>query len=218
MTVAGGLGLEGRIGYSIRVPDSWYELDCDPATRDASLARLVETRVRGNDEMWQQRHAITDVLRRQASAAHESGALYCAGFVMPTDDGPLTGAATVSLVQLPDPTEDGAGFDVLPRFREVPRSEDPTAPYAVTTVVTSPGVGDCARSHGIHDADLGNGHFVRHLFMLTAVPLTDVGRAFLVSLSSPVLALEAELLDLFDAVSGTFRVVRFDESGEVIPR
>jgi hypothetical protein len=211
MPVSAARGLEGRLGYTITVPDSWYEVDCEPATRGDAIRRLVEDRVRGTDELWEQRHAIAQVLLEQASRAHEAGATYCAGFAMPTPEGTVSGSVTVSLVMNAQRQAGGGAVDLRGSFVQVPRDpDDPTEPYAVTSVVDVPGIGDSPRSSGIEDAQLGDGHFLRNVFMITAVPVDDVDRVFLVALSSPVIALADPLLDLFDAVTSTFRVVRID--------
>lgn len=201
-------GIEGRLAYTITVPETWFELDLEPATREASIRRLVEERVRGNDTMWEQRHAIEKLLGEQARAAHESGATYCATFSIPTDEGPITGTVTVSLLMDPayDENESSVLQDVL---RSVPPTGGELDPYTEVGVADVGGV-ECVRSKGIEDAPIGDGHFVRNVSMLTVVPVPEHHRLFLVACSSPVITLHEQLLDLFDAVTGTFRVVRLD--------
>lgn len=196
-----------RLGFTITVPETWYELDLDPATRSGSIRGLVEDHVRGS-QLWDQRHALVRLMEEQAERARAAGASYCAAFSMPTPAGPVTGSVTVSLVGDPMAGVEGALAGIAAGFVEVPRGEDPLAPYAETTTVDLPGTGSCPRTSGIEDADVGDGLLVRHAFMLTAVPLPELGKAFLVSASSPVLPLADTLLDLFDAVTSTFRVVR----------
>ena len=58
MTGPATAGLEGRAGFALTVPDSWFEIDLDPATRDDAIRRLVEDRVRGNDALWEQRRGV----------------------------------------------------------------------------------------------------------------------------------------------------------------
>lgn len=200
-------GIEGRLAYTITVPETWFELDVEPATRETSIRRLVEERVRGNDVMWEQRTAIQKVLVEQARAAYETGATYCASFSIPTDEGPITGTVTVSLILDPAHDETVSLDDVL---RAVPRTDDPLDPHTDVGTVQIDGV-ECLRSSGIEDTALGEGTFVRNVSMLTAVPVPEHSRLFLVVCSSPVIVLEEQLLDLFDAVTGTFRVVRLDQ-------
>lgn len=207
-------GLEGRLGFAITVPDSWYELDLQPATRDESIRLLVEDRVRGNDELWAQRRPIAALVGRHAAAAYDTGATYAACFVMPTDDGPITGSVTVSLVPAPSPGAGEEAADLLARLsRQVPRTGE-LDPYSLGTVVEIPTAGRCARAYGIEDARVEGG-YVRTVFMQTAVPVAvedGPDRVFLISASSPVVPLWAELHDLFDAVTGTFRLVPISEA------
>lgn len=206
-------GLEGRLGFSITVPDTWFEIDVDPATRDESIRRLVEDRVRGHQQMWEARHGITRILRQQARQAHDAGATYCACMAHPTDDGPITASVVVSLVRGPvgaSEAEDRTGF-LLERLTPVPRQDDDDRFTSVCTV-DIPGVGVCARSYGVEDVELDDGTgSIRTVFMQTMIPTPGFNKVFLVSASSPVVALAAELHDLFDAVTGTFRLVALEE-------
>ena len=201
-------GLEGRLGFSITVPDSWFEVDVHPATRDDGIRRLVEDRVRGNQPMWEARAGVVKLLREQARQAWEAGAAYCACMVAPTDEGPVTASVVVSLVRGPvGATEHGdpTGF-LLEQLSVVPRRQEGDVFTSVTTADV-PGVGACARSYGVEDVQLDGGGWFRNVFMQTMVPTPGFNKVFLVSCSSPVVALATELHDLFDAISGTFRVV-----------
>ena len=62
-------GLEGRVGFTITVPESWFELDLSPATRNDSIRVLVEDRVRGQQDMWEARQGIIRILRDEAATA-----------------------------------------------------------------------------------------------------------------------------------------------------
>ncbi len=207
MTGPAVAGLEGKVGFSLTVPESWFELDVHPATRDDSIRRLVEERVRGNDAMWEARHGVTRILRQEARKAWDAGAAYSACMVHPTDDGPITASVVVSLVRGPvGATADGdpTGF-VAERLTVVPKKDDDDLFTSVTTVEI-PDAGHCARSYGVEDLQVDSG-FIRTAFMQTFVPVPGANKVFIVSASSPVVALAAELHDLFDAVTGTFRLV-----------
>lgn len=210
MTGPAVAGLEGRWGFAVTVPDSWYEIDLEPATRDESIRRMVEERARGNDTMWQARHGTTRVLQQQARAAWEAGAAYAAGFAMPTDDGPITGAVTVSLVRGPVGAREEADpvAQLLERLEPVAPTDD--GRFTRVTAVRLDGAGECARSYGIEDTAIDEG-YVRTVFMQTMVPMPTMNKVFLVSCSSPVVPLAAELHDLFDAVTGSFRLVSLTE-------
>ena len=198
-------GLDGRLGFTLTVPESWFEIDVEPATRDESIRRLVEDRVRGNETMWAVRHEITGLLRQQARQAWEAGATYAASMAVPTDDGPITASVVVSLVRGPvGGRADDVAALVAERLAVVPRTDD--GRFTSVSTVDLPTVGVCARSFGVEDVPLDRG-FVRTVFMQTFAPVPHLNKLFLVSASSPVVALAEDLLDLFDAVTGTFRLV-----------
>jgi len=204
----GGAG--AQLGFTVTLPASWYELELHPARRDGAIRALVEERTRGNDTMWEQRRAIQRLLVEQATRAWESGAAYCAGFSIPLESGPITGSLTVSLGESPSDDQEL----LRQALATVPRGQDPLEPWAETTVVEIPSVGTCARSRGIEDTPFPGGGMLRNVFMVTVAPVPESHRAFLIAASSPVVALAEDLLDLFDAVSGTFRVVRLGEGAD----
>jgi hypothetical protein len=210
MTGPATLGLDGRLAFVVSVPETWYEIDLHPATRERAIRELVEARVRGNQAMWEQRQGIIRLLGQQARAAWDSGALYCACLAIPTEDGPITGSVTVSLVRGPagGMLEDDRSAQLTSLFTSSPRGAD-GEPFSTVTDVEIPTLGSCARSYGIEDVTLDEGKGVlRAVFMQTAVPVPDTNKVFLISASSPVVLLAGELHDLFDAVTGTFRIVR----------
>jgi hypothetical protein len=207
-------GLEGRTGFAVTVPDSWFEIDLAPATRDESIRRLVEDRVRGNQELWESRQGIIRILRDEAAKAWDTGAAYAACLVHPTEDGPITASMTVSLVRGPLGADDTQ--DLLGTLQTVPRTEDGRY-TSVTAVRLGEGTDDCARSYGVDDLPVAGG-YVRTVFMQTFVRVPGMNKYFIVSAGSPVVALTDELLDLFDAISGTFRVVDLEPAGTDDPR
>jgi len=206
------LGLEGRVGYTVSVPASWYEIDVHPATRDDSIRVLVEDRVRGNDDLWRERRSIITFLRQQAKAAWDTGATYCASFATPTEDGPVTGSVVISLVRAPagSSEEDDLSGHLASLYTPVPKGTHEYDPWTSVGTIDLPGIGPCARSWGVADVELDGG-FIRNVFMQTAVPVPGFNKVFLISASSPVVPLSEPLLDLFDAVTGTFRLVDLQE-------
>lgn len=199
-------GLEHRLAFAITVPASWFEIDLAPATRDDSIRRLVEDRVRGNDEMWRARHGIAKILRQEARKAYDAGGMYAACMVQPTEDGPITASVVVSLVRGPvGATAEGdpAGF-LLDQLTPVPRTDD--GAFTSVATVEIPTVGTAARSYGVEDVPIDSG-FVRTVFMQTMAPTPGANKVFLISASSPVIPLAEGLHDLFDAITGTFRLV-----------
>jgi len=208
------LGLEGKVGYAVSVPDSWYEIDVHPATRDNSIRVLVEERVRGNDDLWRERRSIISFLRRQASNAWDAGATYCAAFATPTADGPVTGSVVISLVRAPAGSsgEDDLAGHLASLYTPVPKGTHEYDPWTSVGTVDLPGIGSCARSWGVQDVEVDGRGYIRNVFMQTAVAVPGSNKVFLISASSPVVPLAEPLLDVFDAVTGTFRLVDLTEA------
>ena len=214
MTGPALLGLEGRFGYVVRVPDSWYEIDVHPATRDESIRVLVEDRVRGVDDLWRERRSMITFLRQQAKAAWDAGATYCASFAAPTEDGPVTGSVVISLVRAPagSSDEDDLTGHLASLYTPVPKGPHEYDPWTSVGTVDLPGIGPCARSWGVQDVEVDGRGYIRNVFMQTAVPVPGFNKVFLISASSPVVPLAEPLHDLFDAVTGTFRLVDLKEA------
>ncbi|MGL5826618.1 MAG: hypothetical protein ACRCYU_17680 [Nocardioides sp.] len=238
MTGPATLGVAGRLGYRITTPESWFEVDVHPGTRDRSIRQLVEDRAGGVPEMWAQRHAITRLLGEQATAAYAAGATFCSVFAMPSADAMITGSVVVSLVRGPVHTSTGAvdadggadGLGELDRgehlaglFRSVPRGRGEFDPYTMVGTAEIETCPTAARAWGIADVEAGTAptgtprgpRTVRTVFMQTAVPVPRVNKVFLVSASSPCVSLAEALYDVFDAVTGTFRLVDLGKSGDV---
>jgi hypothetical protein len=190
-------------GFALTVPDSWFELDVRPATRDATIKMLVEQRIHDQPELWEHRGELVKLLRRQARDAWESGSVYCACFVMVVEETLIPGAVTVSVIPPPP------GGAVLDSIVESLPSKDPAGegdPFSMRSVVELEGIGRVARSQGITDVELPGGGWMRSIVMQTFVPI-DRDRLILIGAASPALDLIEPLFDLFDAVSATFRLV-----------
>lgn len=210
MSAGPALDAAGTLGFSLTVPPSWFEIELRPGRRDEALRALVEERVRAQPELWEQRSGITRLLREQARRAWDAGAVYCSSMVEPTDEGPITAAVTVSIVTGPLDASSDDPDRVTPLLERLavkePADEDDT--WSRPGVVQIEDVGPCARTSGVEDLVLPeDAGWVRSVVMQTFVPVPGQRRLLLVSCSSPVLPLAEELLDLFDAVTSTLRLV-----------
>ena len=211
--MTGGPALDGGgdlLGFSLTVPQSWFEVEVRPGRRDAALRTLVEARVRAQPELWEQRAGITKVLREQARRAWESGAVYCAALVEPTEAGPVTAAVTISFVAGPldASSEDADRLTPLLERLVVKEAATQDDTWSRPSVAQIGGIGACARTSGVEDLALPeDSGWVRAVVMQTFVPVPDDRRILVVTCSSPVLPLAEELLDLFDAVTSTLHLV-----------
>jgi hypothetical protein len=211
--VSGGPGprLDVGVGYTVQVPGSWFEVDVRPATRAASAADLVGARLTDLPELRERRAGIVRLIRKQAAGAWDAGAVYCAVMAEPVADGLLTACVTVSFVAGPadarSDAEDRIGPLIAPlTSKSAKRADDP---WTEVTTLDLPHAGQAARSYGVEDVeDEASGRSLRVVTMQTFVPLPDVNRVAIVSCSSPAVEVAPALLDVFDAVTETFRLFR----------
>ncbi|MEU8348518.1 MULTISPECIES: hypothetical protein [unclassified Streptomyces] len=204
-----------RGGFRISVPDTWWEFDVRPESRDDSIRRMVSERIRARPEMAGHRDVLTSFLRKSARDAYDSGAVYCGCMAESFGgDTPITASVTVSLVGARTvegtilPTDPAAIVSQL-KERTAKREGDT---WRKVSTVEIPEVGLAARTHGIEDIEIpGDGlkRSVRVVLMQTFIPVPDdehgEGRVALVAGSSQVLDLADSFFDVFDAVTSTFR-------------
>ncbi|MBT2903793.1 hypothetical protein [Streptomyces sp. McG8] len=201
-----------RGGFRIKVPESWWEFDVRPESRDDSIHRMVTERLRAHPELAPHHDTYITFLRKAAADAWKSGALYC-GCMAETfgGDTPITGSVTVSLVGGrtskgdPLPTDPEAVIAQL-AVKEARREGDS---WRKVTTVDIPGVGPAARTYGIEDVPVPGdelGRTIRAVLMQTFIPVPgQEGKVALVAGSSQVLDLAESFFDIFDAITSTFR-------------
>ncbi len=202
--------LDAGVGFTLAVPESWFELPLSPLTRDAGITALVEQRVAAVPELREHRSTLARLLRRQAREAWESGARYCASMVEPTEDGPITASVVVSIVRGPLGVRPGepehTAALLAPLTPKTAASEDDT--WRKVAPAQVPGAVGAARAWGVEDVDLPeDAGWVRTVSMQLLVPVPGTTRIVLVACSSPVVALAEPLLDVFDAICSTLTVV-----------
>jgi len=192
-------------GFSITVPDSWFEVELHPDRRNAAITTLVAERLRDVPELYRHRSELARVLRETARRAYDGGARFCGTMVAGLGDAVMTATVTVTIVQAPN--AEGAADAVAAHLTALPRRGTDSTWRQVQSAEL-PGAGRVPRTWGVDDITLPDGAgWVRSLVMQTFVPFPgpDPDRVALITGSSPLLALEAEFFDVFDAVTGTFR-------------
>ncbi|WP_405535784.1 hypothetical protein OG787_18585 [Streptomyces sp. NBC_00075] len=201
-----------RGGFRIKVPESWWEFDVRPESRDDSIRRMVDERVRQREELAPHRDTYTAFLRKAAADAWKSGALYCGCMAESFGgDTPITGSVTVSMVG--GRAQDGTPLSTEPAViaaqlavKEAKREGDS---WRKVTTVDIPGVGPAARTYGVEDIAVPGdelGRTIRAVLMQTFIPVPgQEGKVALVAGSSQVLDLAESFFDIFDAITSTFR-------------
>ncbi|WP_328670798.1 hypothetical protein [Streptomyces sp. NBC_00328] len=199
-------------GFSLSVPDSWWEFDIRPEGRDATVRGLVDERIREVPELAEYRGDLAAVLRKMAKDAYDSGAVYMGCMAENFDGVPLTATLTVSVLGARN--KQGVTLSTDPRaiaesLRTVTARRDGDAWRTVTTV-DIPQVGIAARTFGVEDVPVAQGdtRTLRMVLTQTYIPVPGtIDQVVLVSGASPVLDLAEAFHDIFDAVTGTFRFV-----------
>jgi len=195
--------------FALTVPDTWFEIELRPNVREEFTRALVYERVKNQPELREHRATIVRLLLEFAERAWNSGARYCGCMVEPTAEGPITASVTVTIIDAPPGSSTEQNSEridaVLDAFVPVGSVAPKDAP--TLTIATLPKVGEAARMYGKEVVDIGGGTRIESVFMRTFVPIPNSTQLALIAAASPVLWLEAELLDLFDAVTGTFEFV-----------
>ena len=192
-------------GFALSVPDSWFEIDLHPDTRNASIQELVNQRLREVPELFEHRAAIARALRSAARSAHAAGAVYCGTMVQGLDSMVITATVTVTLVDAPD---DKNGVETIAQQLTPIARSGPDRTWREVVYAELPEVGRVPRTQGEEDVTMPEGSgWIRAVLMQTFVPLPGPRstRVAVITCSSPVLPLVDELIDLFDAVTSTFR-------------
>ncbi|MET8855666.1 hypothetical protein [Streptomyces sp. NPDC004579] len=199
-------------GFSLSVPESWWEFDIRPEGRDATIRGLVDERIREVPELAEYRGDLTAMLRRTAKDAYDSGAVYMGCMAENFDGVPLTATLTVSVLGARN--KQGVALSTDPRaiaesLRTVTARREGDAWRTVTTV-DLPEVGVAARTFGVEDVPVAQDdtRTLRMVLTQTYIPVPGTtDQVVLVSGASPVLDLAEAFHDIFDAVTGTFRFV-----------
>jgi len=186
--------------FSLTLPVNWFELDVRPSSRDLTIGLLVEAQIREQPAFWAHRSELTKILRRLARDAWDSGARYCAGFLIALEESIIPGSLSVSVIPAPP---GGASADAVAESLTSKEAQADGDTWSRRMIVTLPNVGRAARHEGVIDVTLPNDRqATRTIIQQTFVPLLD-GRVLLVSCASPALDLTDPLLELFDAVVST---------------
>ncbi|MFD5570735.1 hypothetical protein [Streptomyces cadmiisoli] len=198
--------------FSLAVPESWWEFDIRPETRDSAVRDIVDGRVRDVPELAPYRSDLTAMLRRMAKEAHDSGAVHLACMAENFDGVPLSATVTVSV--LGTRNRQGAALSTDPRaiadgLRTITPRREGDAWRKVDTL-DLPDAGPAARTFGVEDVPVARGdtRTVRMVLTQTYIPVPGAtDQVVLVSGASPVLDLADAFHDIFDAVTSTFRFI-----------
>jgi hypothetical protein len=197
-------------GFSLQMPRQWYEFDIHPAVRDDNIRRAVRERVKAHPELADSQADLIKGLRRLCREAWQEGVVYCGCLAQVVEnEAPLLANLTVAIVQARG--ENGEALDtnpgvILNSLTPVARGRRPTDLWREVAAVELPHAGRAARSRGIEDIQMpDDGRMARVVMMQTFVPIPGVpDRVAVITGMSPQLELTEPMLELFDALTGTF--------------
>ena len=94
-------------GFTLRLPEPWFEIDIWRATRTGDLARQFDARATGVPELRPWRGRLLALLRAVAADAERHGAVFLAALVEPVPDAGvlIASALAVQTDGSPDPDE-----------------------------------------------------------------------------------------------------------------
>jgi hypothetical protein len=194
--------------YTLRFPNSWWHLDLDPGTRDASIRRRIEAQSEGRESISREQvDSLVSSTRKIAREAYAQGALQAAGMFQFLDDGSSLIATTVVLrVQAPEESSTDLSELLLPvAMKNAGNPLGRGTPANSVDVIELPEIGSVGRVTAIEDVDFQGKATVRNAMMHTIVPVPHSRDFLVISSTTPNLALVDEFFEVFDAISGTLR-------------
>ncbi|MFI6369952.1 hypothetical protein [Streptomyces sp. NPDC050546] len=197
-------------GYTLRFPDSWWHLDLDPSTRDASIRRRIESQVKKAPRL--SREQVEELIRstrRTAREAHARGALRASGMlrILKAGSGPLVLSATTAVLRISVPegqSEDLADLVVAAGMQLGTQAEGTGLPPGEVELLELPQVGAAGRITRIEDVD-HRGTPVPTAMRHTLIPVPNSRDYLVLASSTPNVDLADQFYEVFDAIAESFR-------------
>ncbi|MGW2026498.1 hypothetical protein [Streptomyces decoyicus] len=197
-------------GYTLRFPDSWWHLDLDPGTRDASIRRRIESQVKKAPQLSREQvDGLIRSTRRTAREAHAQGALRASGMlrILAAGSGPLVLSATTVVLRTSVPegqSEDLADLVVAAGMQLGTEAEGTGLPPGEVELVELPHVGAAGRISRIEDVD-HQGTPVPTAVRHTLIPVPNSRDYLVLASSTPNVDLADQFYEVFDAIAESFR-------------
>ena len=202
---------EGATELRLTTPDDWWVLPLDERTRRQEIARLVAERVTPPDSVPQRtttqlRNELTAMLRRTAAEAAAEGAVFCASMAGVDGDAALSANVLVLVRPLSPHAGEAPSSDVATLADAMRADPGPTFGDRVPEidVVRLPHAGDAVRIRSHRSASVSVlGREVPALSVQFVVPIPASASSIVMTFTSPALAYEHVLVELFDAIAAT---------------
>ncbi|MEV0165165.1 hypothetical protein [Nonomuraea fuscirosea] len=181
-------------GFTVRVPESWYEFDVWRAGRTGDLARLVDARVAAEPVLAPHRPVLLKVLREVADVAAGNGAVFGAAMTDHVED-VGTVLATLMVLHTQGRAEGDTVEEIAAGVVAVPPT--PGTPVWRDVGIVGLAAGRAVRVTGVEPGEIDS------VVMQTLVPVPGGHGVLDLVIASPHLSLTEPMLDLFDAISAT---------------
>jgi hypothetical protein len=197
--------------YVLRVPRSWWHLDLDPATRDASIRRRIEEQVTGAEGLSREQvDTLIRTTRRTAREAHAQGALQASGMlrILGSGEDVLVLSATLVLLRISvpeDQSEDLADLLIAAGMQVGADAEGSGLPPGDVELLEMPHLGAVGRITRVEDVDT-KGQPVRTAVRYTLVPVPETRDYLVLACSTPNVALAERFYEVFDAIAESLRL------------
>jgi hypothetical protein len=190
--------------YHLTIPSDWFELDFGGTVLEQRLRRAVMARA-GSDPLLRGRaRRFINELEAVVRTARRRGVIYAAGMLEAFDDDVVSALMMVSVVHVPA----GEG-DVLSQLGRMQSNRRGAADgsWQKILAVDLPQTGPAGRVVGVEILAVNDRVKLPYATMHTAIPIPGTNGAVVVTGGSPNVRLTAELHDLFEAITSTFRFV-----------
>lgn len=172
--------------YRLAVPEGWHRIGLEPGAREPSIARLVDRQFRGVDNVPRLKWQAREQLLRVAQHAYGNGGLELYVSLQTAAGLPLPASLVVTLT----PPHDDPAVVVAPkRLAEVLAGDD--GEVTLTEIPAGPAV-------RVRRQDAG-------ATLDMHVPVPESGAYLILSFSTPLNALAAPMVGLFDSIASTLR-------------
>ena len=197
--------------FAVSVPDYWAKFDV--ANLRLAQARREAMAKAGSAA---ERLDIDELFRsaqQAARGARRAGALWGAATATAYDDGLFVAQVMMFGVRVPpDDVTATSLTDLMGRARTARKGRDPLPDRRVATVELADGT-RASRIEGLEDVQLTDRDVARVIVSHTVIPIPGgLDDHFVLTGLSPNLQQQGDVLDLFDAIAGTFRFVEDDRN------
>lgn len=183
----------GPSGFWLALPVGWVSFDVDPSTSLASARQRIAVAAERDDIVAANRDALERILVGAARQAAEGGVVYCAAYFESFRDYAVQASLAVSF----HAAEHGADFGrMLQELQDTDRSLEVVQLEAGRAVKRS------GRRHTRFPGTEVPLELITHQFFIPVPGTADL--MAVVAFASPTLALEPDLIALFDAIAEGF--------------